>query len=56
MAGSAKDVRDSTTWVAGEAGDAGVEVDENTSLYDEGHVPGAVKLHWQDDLQDPLER
>ena len=32
------------------------EVDENTDLYDEGHIPGAVKLHWRDDLQDPIER
>ena len=59
MAEYAKDVLVSTTWVAGKAGDASVvvaEVDENTSLYDEGHIPGAVKLHWQDDLQDPLER
>ena len=59
MAEYAKDVLVSTTWVAGRAGDESVvvaEVDENTSLYDEGHIPGAVKLHWQDDLQDPLER
>jgi thiosulfate/3-mercaptopyruvate sulfurtransferase len=32
------------------------EVDENPDLYEEGHIPGAVKLHWKDDLQDPLER
>ena len=32
------------------------EVDENTDLYEEGHIPGAVKLHWRDDLQDPIER
>ena len=32
------------------------EVDENTDLYEEGHIPGAVKLHWHDDLQDPVER
>jgi len=32
------------------------EVDENTELYEEGHIPGAVKLHWKDDLQDPLVR
>jgi thiosulfate/3-mercaptopyruvate sulfurtransferase len=29
------------------------EVDENTDLYEEGHIPGAVKLHWREDLQDP---
>jgi len=32
------------------------EVDENPDLYDEGHIGGAVKLHWRDDLQDPVER
>jgi thiosulfate/3-mercaptopyruvate sulfurtransferase len=32
------------------------EVDENPSLYEEGHIRGAVKLHWRDDLQDPVER
>ena len=32
------------------------EVDENPDLYDEGHIPGAVKLHWREDLQDPVER
>jgi thiosulfate/3-mercaptopyruvate sulfurtransferase len=59
MSGYAKDVLVTTDWVADHLGDQGVviaEVDENTGLYDEGHIPGAVKLHWQDDLQDPLER
>ena len=32
------------------------EVDENPALYEEGHIAGAVKLHWRDDLQDPIER
>jgi thiosulfate/3-mercaptopyruvate sulfurtransferase len=32
------------------------EVDENPELYEEGHIDGAVKLHWRDDLQDPVER
>jgi len=57
--GYAKDVLVSTDWLAEHLGDAGVtvaEVDENTDLYDEGHIPGAVKLHWRDDLQDPIER
>jgi thiosulfate/3-mercaptopyruvate sulfurtransferase len=57
--GYAKDVLDSTDWVADHLGDAGVsiaEVDENTDLYDEGHIPGAVKLHWREELQDPVER
>lgn len=57
--GYAKDVLVSTDWLGEHLGDAGVavaEVDENTDLYDEGHIPGAVKLHWRDDLQDPIER
>jgi thiosulfate/3-mercaptopyruvate sulfurtransferase len=28
-----------------------VEVDLNTDFYDEGHVPGAVSLDWQEDLR-----
>lgn len=57
--GFAKAVVVSTDWLA-EQGDApGIvvaEVDENPDLYDEGHIPGAVKLHWKEDLQDPVER
>jgi thiosulfate/3-mercaptopyruvate sulfurtransferase len=33
-----------------------VEVDEDTSAYDGGHIPGAVKLDWKKDLQDPVRR
>jgi thiosulfate/3-mercaptopyruvate sulfurtransferase len=33
-----------------------VEVDEDTSAYEKGHIKGAVKLHWKDDLQDPVRR
>ncbi len=33
-----------------------VEVDEDTSAYDTGHIPGAVKLDWKTDLQDPVNR
>jgi len=57
--GYAKPVLVTTDWLAEHLDDDGVvvaEVDENPDLYDEGHVPGAVKLHWRDDLQDPLER
>ncbi len=57
--GYAKPVLVSTDWVAEHAGDGSVvvaEVDENPDLYDEGHITGAVKLHWRDDLQDPVER
>ncbi len=33
-----------------------VEVDEDTSAYDAGHLPGAVKLNWKTDLQDAVRR
>ena len=31
-----------------------VEVDEDTSAYDGGHLPGAVKISWRDDLRDAV--
>src|SRR5436305_1662249 len=57
--GYAKPVLVTSEWLAEHLNDNGVvvaEVDENPDLYDEGHIPGAVKLHWRDDLQDPVER
>jgi thiosulfate/3-mercaptopyruvate sulfurtransferase len=33
-----------------------VEVDEDTSAYDGGHIPGAVKIDWKTELQDPVRR
>ncbi|MCK0439591.1 sulfurtransferase [Gordonia alkaliphila] len=33
-----------------------VEVDEDTSIYDLNHIPGAVRLDWRQDLQDPVRR
>jgi thiosulfate/3-mercaptopyruvate sulfurtransferase len=33
-----------------------VEVDEDASAYDAGHIPGAVKIDWKQDLQDPVRR
>jgi thiosulfate/3-mercaptopyruvate sulfurtransferase len=57
--GYAKPVLVTTDWLAEHLNDDAVvvaEVDENPDLYDEGHIPGAVKLHWRDDLQDPVER
>ncbi|HEX7425591.1 MAG TPA: sulfurtransferase, partial [Mycobacterium sp.] len=33
-----------------------VEVDEDTSAYDGGHIAGAVKLDWKTDLQDAVKR
>ena len=55
----AKAVLVTTDWLAEHLNDEDVvvaEVDESPELYDEGHIPGAVKLHWRDDLQDPVER
>jgi thiosulfate/3-mercaptopyruvate sulfurtransferase len=57
--GYAKPVLVTTDWLADHLGDETVvaaEVDENPALYEEGHVKGAVKLHWREDLQDPIER
>ena len=57
--GYAKPVLVTTDWLADHLNDESVviaEADENPDLYDEGHILGAVKLHWQDDLQDPVER
>jgi thiosulfate/3-mercaptopyruvate sulfurtransferase len=33
-----------------------VEVDEDTAAYDTGHIPGAVKIDWKTELQDPVVR
>jgi thiosulfate/3-mercaptopyruvate sulfurtransferase len=33
-----------------------VEVDEDTTLYEKGHIQGAITFHWRDDLQDGLIR
>jgi thiosulfate/3-mercaptopyruvate sulfurtransferase len=33
-----------------------VEVDEDTSAYDGGHIAGAIKIDWKTDLQDPVRR
>jgi thiosulfate/3-mercaptopyruvate sulfurtransferase len=57
--GYAKPVLVTTDWLAKHLNDADLvvaEVDESPELYDEGHIPGALKLHWRDDLQDPVER
>jgi thiosulfate/3-mercaptopyruvate sulfurtransferase len=57
--GYAKNVLVTTDWLAEHLGDGNLvvaEVDEDPDLYDEGHIPGAVKLHWREDLQDPVER
>jgi thiosulfate/3-mercaptopyruvate sulfurtransferase len=46
-------------WVQAHLDEPGVvlaEVDEDTTAYDEGHIKGAVKLDWKQDLQDPVKR
>jgi thiosulfate/3-mercaptopyruvate sulfurtransferase len=57
--GYAKPVLVTTEWLVEHLDDDNVvvaEVDENPDLYEEGHIRGAGKLHWRDDLQDPVER
>jgi thiosulfate/3-mercaptopyruvate sulfurtransferase len=56
---SRSDVLVDADWVQAHLGDAGlvlVEVDEDTSAYDKGHIKGAVKVDWKKDLQDPVRR
>ena len=48
-----------TTWLAEHLGDLGlvvVESDEDVLLYDVGHIPGAVKVDWHTELNDPVTR
>jgi len=48
-----------TAWLADHLGDDGlvvVESDEDVLLYDTGHIPGAVKVDWHTDLNDPQTR
>ena len=48
-----------TEWVAGHLGDPAVAVaesDEDVLLYETGHIPGAVKLDWHTELNDPVTR
>ncbi len=45
-----------TQWVAEHGKDDGVrlvECDEDVGAYDRGHLPGAVRVDWQSDLNDP---
>jgi thiosulfate/3-mercaptopyruvate sulfurtransferase len=48
-----------TDWVAEHLNDPNVRIvesDEDILLYDQGHVPGAVKIDWVTDLNDPVVR
>ena len=49
----------STEWLAKHLDDPKVvvvESDEDVLLYETGHIPGAVKIDWQADLNDPVVR
>ena len=48
-----------TQWVADHLNDADIrliEADEDVLLYEISHIPGAVKLDWHVDVQNPVER
>ncbi len=48
-----------TDWLAAHLGTPGLvvaESDEDVLLYDTGHIPGAVKIDWHTDLNDPVAR
>jgi len=49
----------STEWLAANLDNESlvvVESDEDILLYDTGHIPGAVKIDWHTDLNDPVAR
>lgn len=47
----------STDWLADHLDEVVVvESDEDVLLYDTGHIPGAVKIDWHADLNDPIVR
>ncbi|AAZ56752.1 sulfurtransferase [Thermobifida fusca] len=56
---SRADVLVDADWVEAHLDDPNVvivEVDEDTSAYDKGHIRNAIKLDWRKDLQDPVRR
>jgi thiosulfate/3-mercaptopyruvate sulfurtransferase len=56
---SRSDVLVDADWVEHNVSDPGValvEVDEDTSAYDKGHIRNAIKIDWKKDLQDPVRR
>jgi thiosulfate/3-mercaptopyruvate sulfurtransferase len=59
VADYAKDVLVETQWVEDHLSDDSiriVEVDQNTALYAEAHIPGAIGFDWKQDLQDQVKR
>jgi thiosulfate/3-mercaptopyruvate sulfurtransferase len=56
---SRSDVLVDADWVENHLDEPGVvlvEVDEDTTAYDKGHIRNAIKLDWKQDLQDPVRR
>ncbi len=56
---SRSDVLVDADWVEAHLSDPTVvlvEVDEDTTAYEKGHIRGAVRLDWKRDLQDPVKR
>ncbi|WP_242909107.1 sulfurtransferase [Actinomadura terrae] len=56
---SRSDVLVDAEWVESHLDSPGlvlVEVDEDVSAYDKGHIRGAVKIDWKTELQDPVRR
>jgi thiosulfate/3-mercaptopyruvate sulfurtransferase len=56
---SRTDVLVDADWAEANLGTEGivfVEVDEDVSAYDKGHLAGAVRLDWKTELQDPVRR
>ena len=53
------DVLVSTQWVSDHLNDPGIKImesNEDILLYDVGHIPGAIKIDWQTELQNQLVR
>jgi thiosulfate/3-mercaptopyruvate sulfurtransferase len=49
----------STAWLANHLDDPKIRIlesDEDVLLYDTGHIPGAQKIDWHEDLNDPVVR
>jgi thiosulfate/3-mercaptopyruvate sulfurtransferase len=49
----------STEWLAEHLRDPNLRIlesDEDVLLYDTGHIPGAQKIDWHEDLNDPVQR
>jgi thiosulfate/3-mercaptopyruvate sulfurtransferase len=56
---SRQDVLVTAEWAEKNLGADGIvflEVDEDTTAYDGGHLAGAVKINWTTELQDPVRR